>query len=198
MSSTTVTSTDVQSSQQSIGPAGSINVSSAAGSLSGSIPGGPGSTAGPDVGNGVNGGGNGGGNANGGGTGNGTLGNGLNSTATAAGGQGQQTSAQNTTLKCTLCQERLEDTHFVQCPSVNHHKFCFPCSRESIKRQNVSTNVIKLFFPFIFKYIHIINSVRSNFKLIFIIKYIFLRSHSNKIFFALSPILFIKLLRFKY
>ncbi|KAM7348319.1 protein interacting with Ttk69 and Sin3A isoform 2-T2 [Cochliomyia hominivorax] len=44
--------------------------------------------------------------------------------------------AQNTTLKCTLCQERLEDTHFVQCPSVNHHKFCFPCSRESIKRQN--------------------------------------------------------------
>ncbi|XP_017086982.2 interferon regulatory factor 2-binding protein 2-B isoform X1 [Drosophila bipectinata] len=44
--------------------------------------------------------------------------------------------AQNATLKCTLCQERLEDTHFVQCPSVNHHKFCFPCSRESIKRQN--------------------------------------------------------------
>ncbi|XP_034484871.1 probable E3 ubiquitin-protein ligase IRF2BPL isoform X1 [Drosophila innubila] len=44
--------------------------------------------------------------------------------------------AQNATLKCTLCQERLEDTHFVQCPSVNIHKFCFPCSRESIKRQN--------------------------------------------------------------
>lgn len=41
----------------------------------------------------------------------------------------------NSMLKCTLCQERLEDTHFVQCPSVNHHKFCFPCSRESIKRQ---------------------------------------------------------------
>ncbi|XP_030377936.1 probable E3 ubiquitin-protein ligase IRF2BPL isoform X2 [Scaptodrosophila lebanonensis] len=44
--------------------------------------------------------------------------------------------AQSATLKCTLCQERLEDTHFVQCPSVHHHKFCFPCSRESIKRQN--------------------------------------------------------------
>ena len=41
----------------------------------------------------------------------------------------------NPTLKCTLCQERLEDTHFVQCPSVSHHKFCFPCSRDSIKRQ---------------------------------------------------------------
>lgn len=38
-------------------------------------------------------------------------------------------------LKCTLCQERLEDTHFVQCPSVSNHKFCFPCSRESIKSQ---------------------------------------------------------------
>lgn len=35
----------------------------------------------------------------------------------------------------TICQERLEDTHFVQCPSVAHHKFCFPCSRESIKQQ---------------------------------------------------------------
>ncbi|VDD93823.1 unnamed protein product [Enterobius vermicularis] len=38
-------------------------------------------------------------------------------------------------LKCTICHERLEDTHFVQCPSVSSHKFCFPCSRESIKRQ---------------------------------------------------------------
>lgn len=43
--------------------------------------------------------------------------------------------ASNPTLKCTLCNERLEDTHFVQCPSVGHHKFCFPCSRESIKTQ---------------------------------------------------------------
>lgn len=38
-------------------------------------------------------------------------------------------------LKCTICQERLEDTHFVQCPSVTAHKFCFPCSRTAIKRQ---------------------------------------------------------------
>lgn len=46
-----------------------------------------------------------------------------------------------TTLKCTLCQERLEDTHFVQCPSVAHHKFCFPCSRDSIKRQGAGSEV---------------------------------------------------------
>lgn len=38
-------------------------------------------------------------------------------------------------LKCTLCNERLEDTHFVQCPSVLNHRFCFPCSRLSIKKQ---------------------------------------------------------------
>ncbi|XP_054707155.1 interferon regulatory factor 2-binding protein 2-like [Uloborus diversus] len=41
-------------------------------------------------------------------------------------------------LKCTLCNERLEDTHFVQCPSVPNHKFCFPCSRESIKSQGAA------------------------------------------------------------
>lgn len=38
-------------------------------------------------------------------------------------------------MRCTNCNERLEDTHFVQCPSVNSHKFCFPCSRKAIKKQ---------------------------------------------------------------
>lgn len=45
------------------------------------------------------------------------------------------TSAQGTLLCCTLCRERLEDTHFVQCPSVPHHKFCFPCTRGFIRSQ---------------------------------------------------------------
>ncbi|KAK1170548.1 interferon regulatory factor 2-binding protein 2-A-like [Acipenser oxyrinchus oxyrinchus] len=44
-------------------------------------------------------------------------------------------------LCCTLCHERLEDTHFVQCPSVPSHKFCFPCSRDSIKQQGATGEV---------------------------------------------------------
>lgn len=39
-------------------------------------------------------------------------------------------------LCCTLCQEHLEDTHFVQCPSVPLHKFCFPCTRGFIRGQD--------------------------------------------------------------
>lgn len=61
-------------------------------------------------------------------------------TGTAGGGTASSAVPQ-TTLKCTLCQERLEDTHFVQCPSVPHHKFCFPCSRDSIKRQGAGSEV---------------------------------------------------------
>lgn len=41
----------------------------------------------------------------------------------------------NEPLRCTLCNDLLEDVHFVQCPSVADHKFCFTCSRDSIKRQ---------------------------------------------------------------
>lgn len=52
-------------------------------------------------------------------------------------------------LKCTLCNERLEDTHFVQCPSVLVHKFCFPCSRLSIKKQqqSISANANEVYCP---------------------------------------------------
>lgn len=70
---------------------------------------------------------------------------GPNAEALVTGGDGAAataTPATTTTLKCTLCQERLEDTHFVQCPSVPHHKFCFPCSRDSIKRQGAGSEVI--------------------------------------------------------
>merc|ERR1719499_771592 len=34
-------------------------------------------------------------------------------------------------LKCTNCNGKLEDTHFVQCPSNITHKFCFTCCRDS-------------------------------------------------------------------
>uniref|UniRef100_A0A914C1Z5 Interferon regulatory factor 2-binding protein 1 & 2 zinc finger domain-containing protein n=1 Tax=Acrobeloides nanus TaxID=290746 RepID=A0A914C1Z5_9BILA len=50
-------------------------------------------------------------------------------------------SSKDPVLKCTNCHERLEDTHFVQCPSVNQHKFCFPCSKEAIKKQCTSQDV---------------------------------------------------------
>jgi hypothetical protein len=65
----------------------------------------------------------------------------------------QQSTTVQQILRCTSCQERLEDTHFVQCPSVNGHKFCFPCSRKSIKRQwNSQVNLtIQIFLndPFV-------------------------------------------------
>ncbi|XP_077421082.1 putative E3 ubiquitin-protein ligase IRF2BPL [Vanacampus margaritifer] len=56
----------------------------------------------------------------------------------AGGGAEPTNAAASGPLCCTLCHERLEDTHFVQCPSAAHHKFCFPCSRDSIKAQGAA------------------------------------------------------------
>ncbi|XP_048836952.1 interferon regulatory factor 2-binding protein 1 [Brienomyrus brachyistius] len=47
----------------------------------------------------------------------------------------------STLLCCTICHERLEDTHFVQCPSVTNHKFCFPCTRNFIRSQSAGSEV---------------------------------------------------------
>ena len=47
-------------------------------------------------------------------------------------------SPNNPLLICNLCAVRLEDKHFVQCPSVGQHKFCFPCSAYSIKKQGTN------------------------------------------------------------
>lgn len=44
----------------------------------------------------------------------------------------------DTALRCTLCGDQLEDVHFVQCPSVGDHKFCFTCSRDSIRKQSTA------------------------------------------------------------
>ena len=45
-------------------------------------------------------------------------------------------------MQCMLCQKTLEDTRFVQCPSVSSHKFCFSCSRDSIKKQSAASSDI--------------------------------------------------------
>ncbi|XP_054610877.1 interferon regulatory factor 2-binding protein 1-like [Dunckerocampus dactyliophorus] len=55
--------------------------------------------------------------------------------SSTSGGESTGSGGQGTLLCCTLCRERLEDTHFVQCPSVPHHKFCFPCTRGFIRSQ---------------------------------------------------------------
>lgn len=46
----------------------------------------------------------------------------------------------DTVMQCLLCHRTLEDTRFVQCPSQQLHKFCFNCSRDSIKKQSESSS----------------------------------------------------------
>ncbi|XP_007251641.2 interferon regulatory factor 2-binding protein 1 [Astyanax mexicanus] len=70
-------------------------------------------------------------------------------TAMPPGGAGDQgavtgvdaSGAGSAPLCCTICHERLEDTHFVQCPSVPGHKFCFPCTRDFIRSQGSGSEV---------------------------------------------------------
>ena len=48
--------------------------------------------------------------------------------------------AADVTMQCLICHRTLEDTRFVQCPSVSAHKFCFGCSRDSIRKQASSSS----------------------------------------------------------
>lgn len=43
------------------------------------------------------------------------------------------------TMECLLCHKPLDDSRFVQCPSSSKHKFCFTCSRDSIKQQSANS-----------------------------------------------------------
>ncbi|RXM35291.1 Interferon regulatory factor 2-binding protein 1 [Acipenser ruthenus] len=74
--------------------------------------------------------------------------NSSNSSSSLPGASGSEQStgveasgASSVPLCCTICHERLEDTHFVQCPSVANHKFCFPCTRDFIRAQGASGEV---------------------------------------------------------
>nr|XP_033813131.1 interferon regulatory factor 2-binding protein 1 [Geotrypetes seraphini] len=71
----------------------------------------------------------------------------VHSTSASPGSSGTQNGPDSSStgtvipLCCTICRERLEDTHFVQCPSVPGHKFCFPCSRHFIKSQGAGGEI---------------------------------------------------------
>lgn len=47
---------------------------------------------------------------------------------------------QQDVMQCLLCHRTLEDTRFVQCPSQPLHKFCFSCSKDSIKTQSEASS----------------------------------------------------------
>lgn len=62
--------------------------------------------------------------------------------------QHPQQQAQDTNLRspivCLTCNMKLEDRHFVQCPTVVAHKFCFACSKKSIEAQRAECRRLSL------------------------------------------------------
>lgn len=52
-------------------------------------------------------------------------------------------------LRCTICHERLDDNcHYIQCPSNDNHKFCFTCSKQSIRKQVRNAKIVAETFEF--------------------------------------------------
>merc|ERR1719383_323302 len=50
-------------------------------------------------------------------------------------------------LLCFLCRERLEASHFVQCPSQQLHRFCFPCCQKTIRQALAENPNQEVFCP---------------------------------------------------
>ncbi|CBY34938.1 unnamed protein product [Oikopleura dioica] len=53
----------------------------------------------------------------------------------------------NAQLLCHLCKNRLEASHFVQCPSQQLHRFCFPCCQRTIRRSLNDNPTTEVFCP---------------------------------------------------